>query len=201
LSTHIKPVKLSKKHHTRAFLRQFLRNPIRTGAIVPSSIFLTESMLLDTDPAQVKCYVEYGPGSGSFTFQASQVFPLIKRMVLFEINPFFISLMQQQYPKAEVATGPTELALEVNGQADLVISGLPFTNIPFDVSTRTIDEIVEILKPGGSFRTFLYAHTFYLPKNSDLRDYIRQKFAGQVAYRFVGRNVPPAVVIEARRPL
>ena len=168
-----------------------------TGAIIPSSTFLTQSMFLGVQPELVSCYVEYGPGSGSFTHEAVCRLPSLKRMVLFEINPFFMRLMGEHYPQAEVALGPQSLVKPLHGEADLVISGLPFTNIPFEVSIRTIDEIKAILKPGGSFRTFLYAHTFYLPKNIELRDYIRQSFQSHVTYRFVGRNVPPAVVIEA----
>jgi phospholipid N-methyltransferase len=124
----------------------------------------------------------------------------MKRTILFEINPFFISLMAQQYPHAEVCQGPGELKKPLDRQVDLVVSGLPFTNIPFDISAKTINEIALMLKPGGSFRTFLYAHTFYLPKNIELRDYIKNLFKGQITYRFVGRNVPPAVVIEATIP-
>lgn len=197
MSIQVKSSQHSKERHTRAFVRQFLRNPVKTGAIMPSSSFLTESMLQNIAPEKVRCYVEYGPGSGSFTHQAHQVFTSMKRTILFEINPFFISLMSKQYPKAEVCQGPSELKSPLDRQVDLVVSGLPFTNIPLDVSTRTIDEIFKMLKPGGSFRTFLYAHTFYLPKNIELRDYIKSTFNGQVSYRFVGRNVPPAVVIEA----
>lgn len=185
------------KRHTRAFLRQFIKNPIATGAIIPSSMYLTQSMFLGVRPEQVACYVEYGPGSGSFTHEAVCRLPSLSRMVLFEINPFFMRLMGDQYPHAEVALGPQSLAKPLSQEADLVISGLPFTNIPFEVSIQTIDEIKAMLKPGGSFRTFLYAHTFYLPKNIELRDYIRQVFGSRVTYRFVGLNVPPAVVIEA----
>lgn len=186
------------KRYKRAFLRQFIQNPLKTGAIVPSSKFLTQSMLAGVDPQGVGCYVEYGPGSGSFTHEAFLKLTALNRMVLFEINPFFIKLMQDSYPNAEIVRSPHELQNPLVSEADLIISGLPFTNIPFAVSVQTIDEIRKMLKPGGSFRTFLYAHTFYLPKNIDLRDYIHRLFGGQVTYRFVARNVPPAVVIEAK---
>lgn len=122
MASQIKSHQLPKKRHTRAFVRQFLRNPVKTGAIMPSSSFLTESMLLNINPELVSCYVEYGPGSGSFTHQAHQVFTKMKRTVLFEINPFFIGLMSQQYPHAEVCQGPGELKQPLDRQVDLVVS-------------------------------------------------------------------------------
>jgi phosphatidylethanolamine/phosphatidyl-N-methylethanolamine N-methyltransferase len=179
-----------------AFLRQFLLNPLQVGAVVPSSKYLTESMFVDIELNRVRTYVEYGPGTGRFTEHAFDRLPALKRSILFEINPAFQDFLRESYPKAEIYHGPKDLLVPLVDKVDLVVSGLPFTNIPWNVSEQTLSETLTMLKPGASFRTFLYAHNFLLPKNQKLYRYLKAHFR-HVTLRLVMRNVPPAVVIEA----
>src|SRR5215510_13864097 len=50
-----------------SFLAQFLRHPVQTGAILPSSRFVAEAMVEWLDLATARAVLEYGPGTGSFT--------------------------------------------------------------------------------------------------------------------------------------
>lgn len=49
------------------FLREFVRNPVRTAAVAPSSRKLGERMMQGIDFARASSIVEFGPGSGSIT--------------------------------------------------------------------------------------------------------------------------------------
>ncbi len=184
----------------RAFLLQFLRRPLEVGSVVPSSQALTESILTDVSPETVATYVEYGPGTGRFTEHAFAILPQLETAVLLEINPVFQDMLRDRFPNTEVYASIGERKESLAEKVDLVISGLPFTNIPWDTAQKTIDEAYALLKPGASFRTFLYAHTFFLPKNNLLRSYMMQKFA-EVHVRFVTRNIPPAFVLEGVKGL
>jgi phospholipid N-methyltransferase len=182
----------------RAFLLQFLRNPLEVGSVVPSSQALTESILQSVDAPSISTYVEYGPGTGRFTEHAFEILPQIQKATLLEINPVFQDLLRRRFPNVEICTRADESHQMRPGHVDLVISGLPFTNIDWETTQKTIDEAYELLRPGGSFRTFLYAHTFFLPKNNLLRAYMMGKFE-EVRVRFVVRNIPPAFVLEAKK--
>ena len=155
-------------------------------------------MFLDVVQSEVKTYLEYGPGTGSFTEHAFCRLRNMKRRVLIEINPVFQKHLTQCFPEAEIYSSPESVFDSLKNQVDLVVSGLPFTHIPWDVTRQTIDVGHEVLREGGSFRTFLYVQTFFLPKNRMLRAYLAERFS-QVRVRFVARNFPPAFVIEARK--
>ncbi len=192
------PGKSIRSATTWDFFKQFLESPLQVGSIVPSSKQLTRSMFLDVMPKAVKTYVEYGPGTGSFTAQAFSWFEDLQRQVLIEINPVFQKLLRQSYPEAEIYSSPNVIMESLRNQVDLIVSGLPFTHIPWEVTRQTIDASHDLLREGGSFRTFLYVQTFFLPKNRMLRAYLAQNFS-QVRVRFVAKNFPPAFVIEARK--
>ncbi len=49
------------------FLKQFLLNPRKIGAIAPSGKALAKKMIQPIHFEKAKCIVEYGPGTGSFT--------------------------------------------------------------------------------------------------------------------------------------
>jgi phospholipid N-methyltransferase len=189
---------LSRSRSTFLFVRQFFESPLQVGSIVPSSRYLTECMLEGIEADDVKVYVEYGPGTGRFTEQALSQFDTLNRMVLLEINPAFQALLQQNFHLAEIYSHPKEILDELRNKVDLIVSGLPFTNIPWSVTRETIDASFDLLVAGGTFRSFLYIHTFFLPKNKRLYTYLISKFA-RVKLRFVARNFPPAFVIEGRK--
>jgi len=54
-------------HSNLSFFKQFLKNPIETGAILPSSESLSEEIVSYIDFAQPACIVEVGTGMGTFT--------------------------------------------------------------------------------------------------------------------------------------
>ena len=49
------------------FTRSFLRHPLQTGSLVPSSRFLVRRMLAQVDWQHARVVVELGPGLGCFT--------------------------------------------------------------------------------------------------------------------------------------
>src|SRR3546814_1237594 len=48
------------------FFRGFLKHPVMVGSIIPSSPTLIRAMLKPVDWQNVKLFVEYGPGVGTF---------------------------------------------------------------------------------------------------------------------------------------
>lgn len=180
------------------FLGEFLRRPLEVGAVLPSSRFLAEQMFADVDSRQVHTFLEYGPGLGSFTAYAQATLTSGTRLVLIEVNPRFREVLRTAFPQAEIFETPEGLDRETGARVDLVASGLPFTFIPEAVTKQTIEQTFRLLRPGGTFRTFIYHHSLWLPKNRRLLASLRSTFA-EVQLRHVMLNIPPAVVIQCTK--
>jgi phosphatidylethanolamine/phosphatidyl-N-methylethanolamine N-methyltransferase len=186
--------------HTRAFFREFISNPFAVGSLIPSSNFLARSISSELDERQIRTTVEYGPGTGAFTRELFRRFgPATgRRLVLVEANPGFAQLLRENFPGCEIVQDvAANIRQTVAGEdrADLVVSGLPFSFIPWSETAKTIHETHAVLRDGGIFRTFLYTHTLFLPKNRRLLRECRSLFS-KCSTWVETRNFPPAVVIE-----
>ena len=87
------------------FLREWLANPQRTGAVAPSSPKLAAAMArwLPSDP---ESYVlELGPGTGAVTQALIERGLREERLVAIENNPKLARLLRQRFPRAHIITG------------------------------------------------------------------------------------------------
>ncbi len=190
----------AKIRHQILFFKEFLEHPTSVGAIIPSSVFLAGKMLGESkSPRHI---VELGPGTGAFTSSALKRFPEAKKYWAFEINPTFRMILKQRFPEIIVMENGAEQAVEClkadSGTIDLVISGLPFANIPWRINRKIIDATHEIMREGAIFSTFVYFHTYQLPVLRRMRSYLEVKFS-KVEVSLVWYNVPPAFVIKCTR--
>ncbi len=181
------------------FFKQFIKNPLEVGSIVPSSSALALAMLGDIDLGRLDCIVEYGPGTGSFTRHLFARKRPDCRYIAIEPNVAFRRHLEDSFPGIEVVEDRAEHLLrhlpELAGNVDLVVSGLPFSLMPWQSVEQTLLETIQLLKNGGCFRTFVYHHTYYLPKIRLLRQRLYADYA-HVAKKSVFSNVPPAIVIK-----
>ncbi|MED0668798.1 hypothetical protein P4S95_00990 [Aneurinibacillus aneurinilyticus] len=74
--------------------------------------------------------------------------------------------------------------------ADVIISGLPFTVFPKELTTQIMNEVIKSLKPGGLFITFQYS--LHMKKR------LQADFS-TIELRFVPFNIPPAFVYICRK--
>lgn len=176
------------------FLMQFLRHPRSVGAIAPSGKNLSEKMVEPINFRAANVIVEYGAGTGSFTRE------LLKRkredtfLISIEKNDKFVKILKKEFPEEGVKNfrivhGGAEdaceiLALHGYGQADYVVSGLPFTSLPKDLSVKIFGETQKAIG-NGKFITFQYSK-------------VKQKFFEEyfdfVEILHVKKNLPPAYV-------
>ena len=180
------------------FLRQFAGNPTEVGAILPSSTWLATAMMRDLEMSTMKLVVEYGPGTGAFTKRLKRRLPADVHYVAFEPNIAFQQHLKVLYPDMDVVLDYAENVGshlgEQRGQVDLVISGLPFSMMPWAIVEKTMRETYDNLRPGGHFRTFVYHHTMPLPKIRRMMKMLARDYS-QVTIDSSLRNVPPAKVI------
>ncbi len=182
------------------FLRRFLANPRRVGSIMPSSRQLARSMLGELPFETAHTVVEFGPGIGTFTAHINERLPPDADFFAVEIDPVFAEQLRERFPRLRVIEDSAEyianhVAKFPHGGADIVVSGLPFANLPLDFCARVLDGVQRILRPGGHFVTYQYLHARAF--SSHLEDSICAVFPDTVV-RFTLGNLPPAFVFHAR---
>jgi phospholipid N-methyltransferase len=185
------------------FLSAFFSKPLQTGSVIPSSRYLARSILSKLDFSHFKAVVEFGPGSGAITKYLSNVIGRsTDTLHLVEMNPDFYEALKQNFPQAHVHLGAASNILSYEGinvgTVDVVISSLPFTVIPWEETKQTILQTYEAIKPGGTFRTYIYVNTILLKKNQRLLKLLREVF-GEVRIWSEWRNLPPAFVIDCKK--
>jgi phosphatidylethanolamine/phosphatidyl-N-methylethanolamine N-methyltransferase len=179
--------------------REFLRHPMLTGAIAPSSPRLAETMTAGLGLERAANVAELGPGTGVFTEAILALLRPEARLTAVEINPRFAAELSERFPRADVVTGSAE-RLALDG-VDIVVSGLPWTAMTADRQQRILDAVTAALAPNGRFTTFAYAHTAWTPPARRFAASLRSRFAVVERTPVVWGNLPPAFVYRAALPV
>src|SRR5215831_922962 len=98
---------LAMNQHVK-FIGTFLRKPIATGAIAPSSRWLADLMTSDMNLDKAKTVVELGPGTGAFTQAIQEKLSPEALFLAIELNPEFADHLKQKFPKANIINGSAE---------------------------------------------------------------------------------------------
>lgn len=185
-------------------LTKFLRSPRTVGAVSPSSQALAQAMIADLPANAPASIVELGPGTGAFTGAILERVGPKARVLAMEIEPEFVAMVRREWPAATcVCASAEQLASVVHAHGlapvDHIISGLPFASLPALMRKRTLDGVMETLRPGGTFTQFHYLHGFAMPPGRAFRREMSERMGGPPKRRFVLRNIPPACVFSWRR--
>jgi phosphatidylethanolamine/phosphatidyl-N-methylethanolamine N-methyltransferase len=189
---------------TFRFLLAFLRDPVHTGAIAPSTEALARAMTEWIGWDEVRAVLELGPGTGVFTAEILRRLPPGARFVAIELNAQFVGQLRQRFPGVEVCqdnVGNLEgiCAQQGVGGADAILSGLPWAAFPPALQDRCLHAITRVLRPGGQFCTFAYLQGLCLPAGRRFRRLLEQHFPSVERSSTVWRNLPPALVYRCRR--
>lgn len=177
------------------FLRGFLKHPVMVGSVIPSSKVLIDKMLAPVDWANCKLFVEYGPGVGTFTQHILDRLAPDATLLTIDTNEDFTDYLNSKITdsRLEAVTGSAADVRAIMdelgfGEADYIVSGLPFSTLPPGVGARIAAETAEALRPGGAFLVYQFS-----PK---VRQFIAPFFT-RIDKGFEWRNVPPATLFWA----
>ncbi|GGM60661.1 methyltransferase [Thermopolyspora flexuosa] len=187
------------------FLGQFLRSPVTTGAIMPSSRYLAAAVATPILERGDPVVVELGPGTGPFTAEIQRRLGGRGRHIAVEINPRLARRLAERHPQVELVVDdaarlPHLLAERGVPAADVIVSGLPWASFTAGVQARLLDAVLRAMRPDGAFTTFSYAHARPLAPAIRFRHRLHAAFEEVVPGRTIWRNLPPAFVYHARRP-
>lgn len=186
------------------FLSAFLRHPIATGAIAPSSRRLAREMVSWVDWDRVKVCVEFGPGTGAFTPGILESMRAGTRFLAVELNERFAAMMATKFPQVETlcrSVADIEEICDQRGiaQIDCIICGLPWAGFSADLQRCLMNAVLSRLSPGGHFATFAYLQGTLLPAGIRFAELLQDSFGEVRRSRTIWRNLPPAFVYRCRK--
>ena len=179
------------------FFRQFVKHPGMIGSIIPSSATLVETMLDGVNWHDVRLFVEYGPGVGTFTRPVLDKMGEDATLIAIDTNPDFIKYLRKSIhdPRLVPVNGSAadvEAIVKEHGfeSADYVLSGLPFSTLPPGVGDAIASATARVIRPGGAFLVYQFS-----PK---VLDFLKP-FFDRIDRGFEWINVPPATLFWANK--
>ena len=192
---------MSSGGDTARFLREFVRDPLHTAAVAPSSSALAAAMVASLPMTGEPVVVELGPGTGAFTSVIQERLGGRGRHIAVERSASWAELLACRHPDVDVAHADARslawvLAERGIDRVDAVISGLPWIAHTPELHAA----ISTTLAPDGVFTQFAYTWTRWAPPARRQLADLRARFADVTTSRTVWRNLPPAAVHRACRP-
>jgi phosphatidylethanolamine/phosphatidyl-N-methylethanolamine N-methyltransferase len=175
------------------FLREWIANPQRTGAVAPSSPQLGAAMARWLPRDRESFVLELGPGTGAVTDALLKHGLREDRLVAIENNPNLAKRLRKRFPRAQIITGDAwqmdDLLRELRepvGSVGAVISSLPLLNFPKAQADELAQKIRSILEPRG--RWVQYSYQIVKDRSRGADDF------KLLASKIVWFNLPPARV-------
>ncbi len=181
------------------FLKLWLSNPAKLGAVLPSSNSLASAMAEQIDPAAPGVVVELGGGTGSITSALLESGIAPGDIVVVELEAALCRLLRQRFPEVRVMRGdardlPRLLERNGIGLVKAVVSGLPLLSMPFDVEQDVIAAAFAALPEDGALIQFTYG-----PRAPVSRAIAQGLEIVGERDHWVLDNLPPAAVWQYRR--
>ncbi|WP_316858422.1 rRNA adenine N-6-methyltransferase family protein [uncultured Cohaesibacter sp.] len=179
------------------FLRQWFDNPLKTGAVAPSSPALANRMASYIDLSKPGLVLELGPGTGSVTSAIIKHGVDPSRILAVEYAQNFVTMLSDRFAGATVIQGDA-YDFEAIRQSHIheplaaVVSSLPLFTKPKDMRKRLINMCLDAMEPGTPFIQFSYA--LVPPVAQKEGDFTIERSS------WILGNLPPARVWVYRRP-
>jgi phospholipid N-methyltransferase len=182
------------------FLQAFLKNPLKVGAVAPSSPDLAWQMLDNILPDKDNIVIELGVGTGAITKYIREILPDNGSYLGIELDAAMVSSLKVRYPEINVVRGNACDLSSIHkesglGKASYILCCLPFVTLPDEVASQVLSEIDRYMEKGCLFRAFQYAHGYYTPAAIRLRKYMRDRYGYSKRSKLVAKNVPPAYTL------
>lgn len=169
------------------FMKNFISSPKTIGSITPSSKKLARTMIKLGEISNNSIVVELGAGTGIITQTILDTVNLKTPLIIFEKDTsFYPKLMGYHntilYDNAFLLSSKLNMLRE---EVDIVYCGLPLLNFLEEQVDELLNQIYDVLKPGGKLICFQYT-PLLLPKFN--------KVFSKCFLTFVFLNIPPAFV-------
>ena len=183
------------------FVKEVFKHPRELSTIFPSSPFLANKIANQIDFSEPRTIAELGPGDGALTGELVRRMDPDSDLLLIEVVDSFCNTLEETFGEHEkfgsmeiINQGAEDLrdimAERGMDELDYVVSGLPLTTLPDDLSDEIIHEVHGALKPGANYIQFQYS--------LDYKEEIEDVFGPVEVYK-VWLNIFPANVYVATK--
>lgn len=179
-------------------LTEFLRHPSMVGSAFPATARMVRHVLASIDWAQISVAIEFGPGSGRFTFAMLERMRPDATLLALETGAAFVEKLRaaNRDPRLIVVKDSAievhrHLAAHELARPDLVLSGLPFSSLDECEAEAIMGVTAATLNSSGLFAAY--------QMRSTIRGLIYRHFA-VVRHAYEWRNIPPCHLYWARKP-
>ena len=182
------------------FLQAFLKNPLKVGAIAPSSPELAAEMLQGITPDEDNIVLELGVGTGAITKFLQEVIPNKESYLGFELDQELVDNLHTKFKDMNIICANAADAYSIHQESGLgkvryLVCCLPFVSLPKEVSESVLVEIEKFMEEGCELRIFQYAHGYFLPPAIKLREFLKKRYGISKRSPLVLKNVPPAFTL------
>lgn len=182
------------------FLQAFLKNPLKVGAIAPSSPELAAEMLHGIEPDSHNIVLEMGVGTGAITKFLRGAIPSRDSYLGLELDADLVKTLNKNYPDMNIICGNAAEAYTIHKESGLgkvryLICCLPFVSLPKEISGQILLEIQKFMDEGCELRIFQYAHGYFLPPAIKLRESLKTRYGMSRRSPLILKNVPPAFTL------
>lgn len=183
------------------FFRQWLKNPLRTAALLPSSAELATAMIAAL-PDDVRRVIELGGGTGAITAALLDAGIDADDLLVLELNEELHAHLRARFPRVRAVLGDARSLARLaqdsgylaGGPADAIVSGLGLLNMPPPLQQEILEAALACLRVDGLLVQFTYGPI------APVAAAVAEALGLSVARgEFVLRNVPPATVYVYRR--
>jgi phosphatidylethanolamine/phosphatidyl-N-methylethanolamine N-methyltransferase len=151
------------------FLKRWFANPLKVGAVLPSSPFLARLVARQVRRQPEEFVVELGAGTGSVTKELLRAGIPADKLLVIEIDPKLVAFLRREVPEARTIQGDATrlselLPREAVGRVGTVISGIPMVTVPLEIQQRMVDAWFAVLARGGYMLQYTYSLVSPLPE-------------------------------------
>lgn len=149
--------------------------------------------------------VEYGPGTGPFTSVLKKRMPEGVEYLGIEFDKELHRNLVRRFPGMRFHHGSAEDTPKILQHyrlqpAKIILSGLPFANMPPELQARILSSTRDAMRSDGIFRTFTYLLSTLNPSTIHFRRLMDEYFLEHHTAKTVFQNFPPARVLSYSRP-
>jgi phosphatidylethanolamine/phosphatidyl-N-methylethanolamine N-methyltransferase len=182
------------------FLQAFLKNPLKVGAIAPSSPELASKMIDGIEPDENNVVLELGVGTGAITKFLQSKIPNKNSYLGVELDKSLVKNLTRNFDDLQIVCGNACDAYSIHkksglGRVRYIICCLPFVSLPNEVGEMILAQVDKFMQKGCMFRTFQYAHGYYMPSAIKLREFMRERYGKSRRSKLIVKNVPPAYTL------
>lgn len=179
------------------FFKEAVKNIKTLGTVAPSSRFLSKRMLKEINFSKAEFLVELGSGNGAITKHILEKLSPESMLICFEINDnFYHQLKDLKHPQLIVLKASAEKIVDELAKLNIhkvnyIISSLPLTIIPDEVSDEILDKCFKVLTKNGSFIQFQYSLSYFKK--------LKNVFKESISLEFEPLNIPPAFIYRCKK--